>query len=264
MIDLRHWRFALAIAVMGPAALCSQGCGSEEIPSAWTSTLPSIDGNLSEWRNARFTLIDEPRCSFAACNDAEYLYLSARIIDRNLRRRIAAQEITIWIDPSGGTSKELEMHIPSWVRGRLDLSRGGFLDVLTRDEQQRVERRLDEIQQGVLVTERTSSDTRSFEKGSTDGFAGAKAFEDTTVTLEVRIPLNISTYFGDLKSISSKTSLGIALGEGVPQAGSRRMETPMQGGYGRGMGRRGERRPAESRPATEFWITIALARHEGA
>ena len=97
------------VALLSVAALAA--CGNEEIASRWASSPIQVDGKLDEWAGA-MTAVHGASARVGVMNDGEALYVAFGTDDPGLARIVARSGLTLWIDPKGGTEKELGVVFP--------------------------------------------------------------------------------------------------------------------------------------------------------
>lgn len=241
------------------------GCGGEEVQSTWAHTPLTIDGNIDDWKEASSVVFKDEHLALSVENDSAYLYISGRISDEEAARGIERVGITLWVDPEGGTSKDLEIHFPVGRSVEFHQARAGFWEALTEDQKARAFKGIDEMRKGILVIDNRSIMSHIFPAQGAAGFSAGVGESSGIATFEVRIPIDLREYFPSLASASAnkKIGLGIQFGEtrGVAgdDMGSGGRGTGPRGGRGRGgfgmPGRGGL--PNES--PTEIWAEVILA-----
>lgn len=91
--------------------MASTACYRFELGSIWAENPVVIDGDDGEWTFPRRVLAgDQGVVGFM--NDDMYLYLSYRTTNRIHLLHIINQGFTIWIDPKGGTKKQIGFRYP--------------------------------------------------------------------------------------------------------------------------------------------------------
>jgi hypothetical protein len=256
---------ALDIILMFVAVLWFSGCSDEEAQSTWRRLPVTTDGNLDEWKDVHFVVFQDDHLAFGAQNDSTYLYLAGRTSDVDLARVMGRMGVTLWVDAKGGDSKDLEIRFPVGRSADFSLSRGGFLESLTEEQQSRASKELDDMRKGVLVIDNRSATSHIYSPGSTAGFAAAVGESSGITTFEVRIPLDLQEYAADIGSLGprGKVGLGILLGgfgrgpEGI--SGGARQGMGQWGGRGRGGFGGFARRGQSEESSTETWVEISLA-----
>lgn len=245
------------------------GCNEEEINSNWALSPPTIDGRMDEWQQASLVIFEDEHAAVGVGNDSTYLYFAARVADAQLRQAIQSSGFTLWLSPDGGTTKDLEIRFPASPNVRVNQSRGGFWKSMTEDQRSRARNRLDEMQNGLIVVDHHSVDSRIFPPDSPDGFGAAIGETNGLSSFEVRVPLHIEKYFpgGAPLDRSGKIGIGIELAS-VPITERGFNNAPPFGGgqrgsiRGRGRGGGPGRtipRGGPSQQASEIWLEVALA-----
>jgi hypothetical protein len=86
--------------------LCAmEGCVDLTLRSAWKDHDIAIDGKDIDWRQE---MVKERSIAFAACNDAENLYLCLSITDKMTKAQMLGlfkQDFYVWFDPQGKKRK---------------------------------------------------------------------------------------------------------------------------------------------------------------
>jgi hypothetical protein len=245
--------------------LCLVGCGGEQVQSTWARTPLTIDGSTDDWKDATSVVFKDEHLALSVENDSAYLYLSGRISDEGATQAIERAGITVWVDRSGGASKDLEIHFPVGRSVEFRETRAGFWDALTDDERARASKGIDEMRKGVLVIDNRSITSHIFPAQGPAGFSAGAGGSSGIATFEVRIPIGLQEYFPGFASVSenNRIGLGIQFGEIGGEAGDG-MGNGGQGAgprRGRGWGSFGMpgrgRQPNES--SSEIWAEVILA-----
>jgi hypothetical protein len=256
---------ALDIILVCGVVLWFSGCNEEEAQSTWKRLPVTIDGKLDEWKDAHFVVFQNDHLAFGTQNDSTYLYLAGRTSDAELARVMGRMGVTLWVDAKGGDSKDLEIRFPVGRSADFRLSRGGFWESLTEEQQSRASKEMDEMRKGVLVIDNRSVTSHIYSPGSAAGFAAAVGESSGITTFEVRIPLDLQEYAADIGSLGpkGKVGVGILLGgfgrepEGIP--GGARQGMGQWGGRGRGGFGGFQRRGEAEGSSMETWVEISLA-----
>lgn len=261
-----HITGVLVVALVA-VGMALGGCNDEKIQSTFVDTPPAIDGMLGDWGTMPVTLMEERRISLGVGNDLRYLYLAGRMADPDMIRSIERSGFTLWIDPGGRKSKNLEMRYPASRYASLDLSRGGFWDLMTDSERARASTRLTARRNGVLVVDRELATSRVFSPDSSDGFRLAYVDSNGVLSFEAQIPLDIEHYFEGETSLTDPASIQIGFGSPASAAAGgfspyRRDGGMMDPGRGTSRGRRGMTSTGRSQSSTEdLWVNLVLAKH---
>jgi hypothetical protein len=256
---------ALCALLVFVGILWISGCKDEEAQSSWVRIPVAIDGNLDDWKDAHFVVFQDDHLAFGAENDSTYLYVAGRTGNADLARVMGRVGVTLWVDAKGGDSKDLEIHFPVGRSTDFRLSRGGFWESLTKEQQSKASKEIEEMRNGVLVIDNRRITSHIYPLGSTVGFAAAVGESSGITTFEVRIPLNLQEYAASIGSLSreGKVGVGVQLGgfgrgsEGIP--GGARQGMGEWGGRGRGGFGGFPRRGQTEGSSTETWVEISLA-----
>ena len=89
--------------------LIGSGCSSYE--SVYQSIPLTIDGSSSDWGTTLDTKKNKD-ISYGVSNDSENLYLRLHIIDQAVQMKILAAGLTVWIDTTAKSKKELGISCP--------------------------------------------------------------------------------------------------------------------------------------------------------
>jgi hypothetical protein len=93
-------------------ALSLHGCtNSLLVKSAWDSNQIVIDGSDKDWDDTMF-YIPNAQLTAGVRNDSSYLYLIFKTTNRVQSFQIIGSGLTVWFDPTGGTSERLGIHFP--------------------------------------------------------------------------------------------------------------------------------------------------------
>jgi hypothetical protein len=256
---------ALNIILVFLAVLWFFGCNDEEAQSTWKRLPVTIDGNLDEWKDAHFVVFQDDHLAFGAENDSTYLYLAGRTSDADLARVMGRMGVTLWVDAKGGDSKDIEIRFPVGRSADFRLSRGGFWESLTEEQQSKASKEMDEMRKGVLVIDNRSVTSHIYSPGGAGGFAADVGESSGITTFEVRIPFNLQEYAADVGSLGPKGKVGVGIQldefgrgrEGIPggaRQGMGQWGGRVRGGFG-GFPRRGQSEGS----STETWVEISLA-----
>ncbi len=241
------------------------GCGGEEMQSTWARTPLTIDGTIDDWKDATSVVFKDEHLTLSVENDSAYLYISGRISDEGAARAIEPVGITLWVDPEGGTSKDLEIHFPVGRSAEIRQARAGFWEALTEDQRARASKGIDEMRKGILVIDNRSITSHIYPAQGPTGFAVGVGDSSGNTTFEVRIPINLREYLSGFASVSAnnRTGLGMQIGETRGEAGDDMGSGGQGTGPRRGRGRGGFGMPARGRQpdesSSEVWAEVILA-----
>lgn len=208
LINTMRRRNSTSIIVVMLLGLVVYGCGDTILQSEWTTSPIVVDGKLIEWSTSAFKSFDEPKARLCARNDESFLYLAVKVSDKRLMRMLAVRGITVHVDVSGNKTHALELNVPAYVFGGLDIQRGGLWASFTDEQQRRAQRKVEELCRGVLVIDRSTQQSRGFPVGNEDGFAGAISLSGDQVTIEIRVPRVLGKYLSSTEGMGSKCVLG--------------------------------------------------------
>ena len=166
-------RFSLILIIAGIVLM--SGCSGGSVQSMFVSTPPRIDGDLSEWQKIPVALFDDRKIAMGAMNDGQYLYVAGRCVEEELTRSIKRSGLTVWIDPEGKKSKDLELRYPASRDAQPDQTRGGFWQIMSDDQKKKASEKLDQMKKGVLLIDKHVIDSRVFVPDTAGGFASAIA-----------------------------------------------------------------------------------------
>ena len=244
------------------------GC-KEEVRSTWAQSPLKIDGDIEEWKDAPFVIFEDGRLALSVENDSAYLYLACRIGDATLQRMIDRLGLTLWVDPEGESSEDLEIHFPAGRSAELRLSRGGFWDNLTEEQKARTSKQIEEMRTGILVYDKRGVESHVYPSRSARGFAAGSAMSNGLLIYEFRIPLDTQKFFSRAGALGTQGKVGI----GVKLSGLRERQIgSSSGGSGRAIGPPGRRGRGggggENRPpiggesgdrTSDVWVSVWLA-----
>jgi hypothetical protein len=256
---------SLFVLVVVAGILWVSGCKDEEAQSSWVRMPVAIDGNLDDWKDVHFAVFQDDHLAFGAQNDSTFLYLAGRTSDADLARVMGQRGVTLWVDAKGGDSKDIEIRFPVGRSADFRLSRGGFWESLTEEQQSEASKEMDEMRKGVLVIDNRSVTSHIYSPGSAEGFAADVGESSGIATFEIRIPLDLQEYMADIGSLGPKDKVGVGIQldefgrgrEGIP--GGARQGMGQWGGRGRGGFGGFPRRGQTEGNSTETWVEISLA-----
>lgn len=94
------------------------GCTSSIlVKSAWNSNETVIDGKDNDWGDTMF-YIPDAQLTTGLRNDSSNMYIILKAADRRQAFQIMGLGLTVWFDPSGGTSEKFGIHFP--LGGHMD------------------------------------------------------------------------------------------------------------------------------------------------
>jgi len=259
-------RLTVCASILGFASLFwMAGCGDKEVQSTWVRAPLTIDGKLDDWKDAPSVVFDDEHFGLSVENDSAYLYVSGRTSDAAVAQAIGRIGITLWVDPEGGSNKDLEIRFPVGRAADFRQARGGFWESLTDDQRKRASNEMDEVRKGMLVIDNRSITSRTYPARGATGFAAGVGESSGITSFEVRIPINLQEYFSELNSLGAKGKVGVGVGFGGVQKDPRDYAGRVgQGMGGRGGGGRGgfgmpPRRGQSGESSSEIWAEVKLA-----
>lgn len=241
------------IGVLLILSLGLTGCKTVHLHSSWTDQPPRIDGQFNDWDSARFQDLTDRGMQVMTMNDGQYLYLAARITDREMSRFLAMFGLILWIDPHGGERKQVELRIPAAAATNFDPARGGFRESLTPEQQTSVDSQLDSLRNGVMVQNSTDEQYKVVPADGMKFQVGVRQGSDGGAQYELRLPLSYQAPFLSYHLPARARTLG--LGFGVTSVRSMEEEPGSMAG-----GVFGEMRGRRSFMANEeVWSEVTLA-----
>jgi hypothetical protein len=82
------------------------------VHSSWRDTLIAIDGDLSDWTRYPIHNDQKLKIQYSIVNDADFLYISMRTADEDLKTKILRAGMDIWFDIRGGHKQVTAIHYP--------------------------------------------------------------------------------------------------------------------------------------------------------
>lgn len=290
--DTRHTRGSLdplgtASCRVGLGLLCTAtlfACShAPELASRWASVSHHVDGDDTEWGDARYYLEDTP-ISIALANDAEYLYLCVTSSDMSLQIQVATRGVELWLDPRGGRDTYFGLRLPgadiedvrTSFRSRPDASilRGQRPSGSPQNARSVAPPMDPERLAGLFAAMEARSEIFVLDAPEDEGWQttltdeallqACLRYDRGRMVYEARVPLVYRGY-PPYETGLGRRALGLALRVPKPQqpTGSVRggMSGGRGGGKGGGMGRRGgmgDMRPVMAEAAQQ-WVKVRLA-----
>lgn len=216
--------------VIGVAALVITGCGStQDLPSAWSSSSVTIDGDASEWGSG-LTNLKDTKVFLGVRNNGEYLYLCLNSQDQQFRRQMIGLGLTVWFKPKGGDRLGILYPIGMMKEGgRPALESGGSQD--PEDREHLVQQALQDFE----VLGPGKDDRNLFSVVQSPGISMKVGGREGQTVYELRVPLKKSSEHPYAVGAVLGSTVNIEIETGKFEAGAR------AGGTGEGM--RGGRRP---------------------
>ena len=259
-------------------ALLLAACSSP-LPTVASGPAPNpmaVDGEAREWEGALRPVPEEAGLSLGLRNDADALYLVVVAGDDWQGRRIAANGLTVWLNPTGTKDKAYGLSFPVGLGS--DGERGGArpgTQPVGYPSGDRAGEPLDpdglrsRLRDGFLrsldrIEVTRNGDRQSVAVGGAEGIETAATWTDAGLTVEMRVPLHDGPY-----ALGVAPGTPIGLGVELAEVRQRRQMRPQggvpsgeQGGFGRPGGQRdGTRRAAERSDlgTVERWMAVELA-----
>ena len=110
------WSIRLPPVLSLFVALILAGCGGLELGSQWRDREVTIDGQATEWQDARVYLPDIGG-AIGFLNDDEFLYVHMVTGRDDLLRQIVGAGMTVWFNPNGDKGKVFGIRFPIGMKG---------------------------------------------------------------------------------------------------------------------------------------------------
>lgn len=117
---------AAAVCILA-IAIFSVGCAAQQVDSRWRTEKIAADGSDGEWQDAPQYYDRDQQMTVRVANDGQAFYLCLSTGSDPFARQLRMTGLTIWLDPAGGQSKVLGIHIPGGEPGRTGSGPGGPL-----------------------------------------------------------------------------------------------------------------------------------------
>lgn len=98
------------------APLFISGCGSPVIVSEYRSSAITIDGNYTDWGNARTYYDEKEKVILNLLNDKDYLYICLVTRNLDIEYRLMESGLSLWFDDSGKKDKHFGVRYPIGMR----------------------------------------------------------------------------------------------------------------------------------------------------
>lgn len=111
------WRFLMKLhryipLLLSFAPLLLNSCTSSIlVKSTWNDNQIVIDGKDNDWGDTMF-YIKDAQLTAGIRNDSNNMYLILKATNRQQAFQIMGLGLTVWFDPSGGTSEKFGIHFP--------------------------------------------------------------------------------------------------------------------------------------------------------
>jgi hypothetical protein len=108
----------ISISIIVSMATMS-GCKNVEMVSSWTKTPIVVDGHFADWEKLPVQVFEEEGVVVGISNDSNLLYLHYRTHDQKKAMAIATHGLTVYFDPSGGSSEDIYFRLRAGHRMRM-------------------------------------------------------------------------------------------------------------------------------------------------
>jgi hypothetical protein len=99
--------------LLGLGLLLISSCSSAPLyQSIWQGTSVTVDGDASDWQRPLAYYDADSKLSFTISNDSTKLYLIVEAYDEAAQMKIVRVGLQLWIDTSGGKSKDIGILYP--------------------------------------------------------------------------------------------------------------------------------------------------------
>jgi hypothetical protein len=258
------------------------GCKNTEVQSHWSAEPVKVDGEMTEWPSGSTVYFEDSGVQLGLRNDSQNLYILFRFGNQAWARAIRRGGLTLWLDNSGKKKKDFGIRYaggpsPSEMQEGQMPNRGGFLDSLTPEQQQRLIDMQTTAAHQIIVINKKSDQEITISAGGSSGPEVSFGSPQGTYTYEFSIPLQKSdlSHYGIGAQPGQAICLGLEWG-GMSESDRKRMREEMGGGTpgdmgggppggmggGRGGGRGGGPRGGSGMqpPAKqEIWVKTQLA-----
>ena len=104
------------ICIAFAAIFILTGCSSAiKLTADWKKTDIVIDGRQNDWDGSLY-LLKKANVMVGVRNDSENLYICFITNDQSAQRQIMRSGLTVWFDPSGGSSERYGIKFPLGAR----------------------------------------------------------------------------------------------------------------------------------------------------
>jgi hypothetical protein len=99
------------------AALALACASPPQLDSRWPAPAIAVDGAYTEWSGRLVRIDGERSVALGAANDDQNLYLCMVTRDLDVQTLIERLGFTLWIDPKGGTAKQIGFRVAPFQAG---------------------------------------------------------------------------------------------------------------------------------------------------
>jgi hypothetical protein len=215
------------------------GCKNTEVHSQWSAEPVKVDGEMTEWPSGSTVYFEDSGVQLGLRNDSQNLYILFRFSNQAWARAIRRGGLTLWLDNSGKKKKDFGIRYaggpsPSEMQEGQMPNRGGFLDSLTPEQQQRFIDMQTAAAHQIIVINKKSDQEITISADGSSGPVVSFGSPQGTYTYEFSIPLQKSdlSHYGIGAQPGQAISLGLEWG-GMSESNRERMREE-SGGGGRG------------------------------
>jgi hypothetical protein len=250
------------------------GCKNTQVQSHWSAEPVKVDGEMTEWPSGSTVYFEDSGVQLGLRNDSQNLYILFRFGNQAWARAIRMGGLTLWLDDSGKKNKDFGIRYaggpsPSEMQKMEMPNRGGFLDSLTPEQQQRLIDMQTAAAHQIIVINKKSDQEITISADGSSGPSVSFGSPQGTYTYEFSIPLQKSdvSHYGIGAQSGQAICLGLEWG-GISDGDRQRMmhkgSGGMEGGPPGGMrgGREGRHRGGPGMQPTEkqeIWVKTQLA-----
>jgi hypothetical protein len=235
---------ALLLLTLGGTILLLS-CKKTEVQSQWSAEPVKVDGEMTEWPSGSTVYFEDSGVQLGLRNDSQNLYILFRFGNQTWARAIRRGGLTLWLDNSGKKKKDFGIRYaggpsPSEMQKGEMSNRGGFLDSLTPEQQQRlIDMQTDAAHKVIVINKKSDQDITISADGSSGPAVSFGSPEDI-YTYEFSLPLQKSdvSHYGIGAQPGQTICLGLEWGGISDSDRQRRMHEG--GGMGGGMPPSGE------------------------
>jgi hypothetical protein len=216
------------------------GCKNTEVQSHWSAEPVKVDGEMTEWPSGSTVYFEDSGVQLGLRNDSQNFYILFRFGNQAWARAIRMGGLTLWLDNSGKKKKDIGIRYnggpsPSEMQKREMPNRGGFLDSLTPEQQQRLIDMQTAAAHQIIVINKKSDQEITISADGSSGPAVSFGSPQGTYTYEFSIPLEKSdlSHYGIGAQPGQAICLGLEWG-GMSESNRERMREERGGGMGGG------------------------------
>jgi len=260
-----------AFGILALLTLLMGACSSPAtIPTGQMTDSPTIDGSLDDW-GGRLTYVGDRPVSMSVLPTDSLLYVALSIQDPELVRAVAANGLTVWVDPTGKQKRNYGIRYPLGLRYQRsgESASGDASSVQTRNAM------FERVSLSELEVVRGDSARRRIPARFSSGLRSQATLGPGSLIYELAVPVGNTAVgsgerrYGLQATLGKKVGIGIETPEPdedrqrvVPQQGvpSVTGQPGRRGRRGRTGRRRQQRRPSPQRPDRpnlDLWVQVA-------